>query len=200
LVADDAVEPVGKPRTIPVGVLRWHETVKELTPRLVLDERYDVVTGASPEAGDGYRIVAEGQLTPLPLVVHRFVVGDPNVPISPAVGPVGIPVSGPALQRFEFVHADANFAAVLYRRDDESWQEYAGPTAATLSTVAGPIRLSINAITGVRPQTGGQSLPLPKSLLMTGSGKYRVSILVGKFDFPVDLDDRKRRYLLGKFD
>ena len=123
----------------------------------------------------------------------------------PDAEPQGIPVNphNKRLALYGSVRDGFPFAALLYRRGNGDWTAYQGKTSIDLSREASPFQLSINSITRVRLLPDKPWMSTPSKIddyWLPDSGAFTVSILVGKFDFPVPLDRHKRWHLLKKFD
>jgi hypothetical protein len=203
LVSDEEL-PFGPSQTIPVGMLDWEETNIDLTPSEVQECGYDVVTTVAPGIGDGYRLEATGQITPARVTFYRDLLQNRRLKDPPPARPQGItPLDSPRLRMFGVVKNDAPFAALLYRRGRQGWTTYTGRTRVLLSIESAPFRLSINSVTHTRPHPQRGLLPISASdskYWLPDCGAFHVTILVGRFDFPVELGDSQRKHLLEKFD
>jgi hypothetical protein len=195
-------ETVRDPVEFKIGVLDWTETKLELKPEAVQQAGYVVDAGLKVGRYDALVVKARGTIAPGPVPFYRELLVNPKIADPVPSQAAGLPWLSDAMRvhRYRMVDLKSNFGALLLRIGYEgSWMAYKEGAAAQLTPEAGPLHVSINSVVpaGFSPAGAPQSLTASeRSYWAPDCGAYQVTILHGKFDFPVSLSSLQRGGLL----
>lgn len=204
LITRKEVIDKGQPQKFGIGVLRWKTTSLSVTPQSVHASDFAVDSGVLVKKGDAFAISATGLVTPAPLGFYRELFERPDLANEVPSKPVGLPWSNndQRVRKYRLVEARANFAALLFRIDRETWIPYADNSIPLPVQQSGEIQVSINSILPIR--SGGataQQAPEDSRLQYwrRDSGKFDVTFHHGKFEFPINLKLLGRGVILSHF-
>ncbi|HEY5316182.1 MAG TPA: hypothetical protein VIK18_26880 [Pirellulales bacterium] len=194
-----------EPLDFKLGVLDWSEKHFELKPDELLAADYLLDAGIKLERGDGVIVKATGTMAPAPVAFYRQLLVDPKISAPVPTGPAGIRwlADGMRVHRYRLVDLKSNYAALLLRIGYEgSWLAYRDDAFPMLSPLAGPLQLAINSVLPLGHSSVHASKNLSdseRSYWAAGSGAYQVTILHGRFEFPISLSAIQRAGLLTRF-
>jgi WD40 repeat protein len=194
-----------EPVNFKLGVLAWQETKLELRPEDVLQAGFVVESGVKIEQGDALIVTADGTIAPGPLAFYRELLVNPKLLQPLASPPVGLPWHDDSMRinKYRMVDVKANYAALLLRVGFEgAWLAYRENAGPQLPRDPGPLQVSINSVVPPGFSVAGRAKTpsaSEKSYWASNSGEFRITILRGKFDFPMSLSTIQRAGLLMRF-
>jgi hypothetical protein len=194
-----------EPIDFKLGRLDWTETQIELTPDAVQDANYAVETDVKLERGDAVIVKATGKMTPAPTAFYRQLLVDPKIAAGIPSGPTGIAwkADGLRVNNHRLIDLKFNFAALLMRIGYAGmWLPYREDVFPLLAPQTGPVHLSLNSVLPLNYSAAHAVKNITaseRSYWAAGSGAYQVTILHGRYDFPIKLTFIQRAGLLIHF-
>ncbi|MBA4015598.1 MAG: hypothetical protein C0483_00270 [Pirellula sp.] len=192
-------------REFKIGRLDWEERQVDLTPEGVQRAHFVVDAGLKIAKGEALYISASGTTKPAPTAFYRELLGDLHVAAPVPAEPEGLPWHKQAmrLQKYRTVDTKSNYAALLMRIGYESiWLPYKKGVPPLVMIQEGPLQLSINSII---PLSFSYAKPpnawsvADRQYWAADGGKYDVTILHGRFDFPIPLSEIDKTKLLLRY-
>ena len=192
-------------REFKIGRLDWEERQVDISPEGVQRAHFVVDTGLKVSKGEALFIAASGTTKPAPTAFYRELMGDNLVAAPIPSEPEGLPWHRQAmrLQKYRTVDTKSNYAALLMRIGYESiWLPYKKGVPPLVMIQEGPLQLSINSIIPLsfsyaKPPTTWSTAD--RQYWATDGGNYDVTILHGRFDFPIPLSEIDKTKLLLRY-
>lgn len=189
-----------------MGRLDWTEKKITLSPEMVQQAHYVYDCGMQIEKGEALSVHATGTIAPAPTMFYRDLLSDNRIAAPVAGKPEGIVWTKQIsrLEKYRMVDTKCNFGALVLRIGyDGLWVPYRDNVPPLPMITKGPLQLSINSVV---PREFSYAEPKKFPLSATDrsywsaeGGSFSITILRGRFDFPIPLSDLERGQLLLRY-
>ena len=194
-----------EPVDFKLGVLAWTETQLELTPEAVQEAGYVVDAGVNVERLDALVVQARGTVEPCRPLFIATCWPIPELPSRCRPSPPacrGLPMPCECIAIGWSISRRISQRCCVRVGFEGSWVSYQDEPAPQSAPAAGPVQVSINSVVPAdfSPASAPKRLSATdRSYWAAGSGAYQVTLLHGKFDFPIPLSAPECAALLTRF-
>lgn len=189
-----------------MGRLDWTEKKMTLSPEMVQQAHYVYDAGLQIEKGEALSVVASGTIAPAPTMFYRDLLSDNRIAAPVAAKPEGIVWTKQIsrLEKYRMVDTKCNYGSLLLRIGyDGLWLPYRDNVPPLPMIQKGPLQLSINSVVPREfSYAEPKKFPLSatdRSYWSADGGSFSITLLRGRFDFPIPLSEIERGQLLLRY-